>query len=101
MGLKSWIATKAIQGKLPLWVYRVVGKRLGKALKWEETMAEESTKIKWKSKTVWAAIITAVLGGIQPVSAALGHPIAVPLWIIEVLSGIGLYSLRTANTKIE
>ena len=58
------------------------------------------TKPWYQSKTVWAAVITAVLGAIQPVSASMGHPIAVPLWIIEVLTGLGLYGLRTGDTKL-
>lgn len=101
MGLKAWIAKKALTGKLPLWLYRVIGQRIAKMLKWEGKMADENVKSKWMSKTVWAAVLTAILGGIQPISAAFGHPIAVPLWIIEVLSGLGLYSLRTATTKVE
>ena len=58
------------------------------------------TKPWYKSKAVWAAIVTAVLGGIQPISAAFGHPIAVPLWVIEVLAGFGIYSIRTGNEPI-
>lgn len=54
----------------------------------------------YQSKTVWAAIITALCGAVQPVSAAFGHPMSMPLWIIEVLTGLGLYGLRTADTKI-
>lgn len=100
MGLKAWLIQKAVTGVLPLWMYRLIGKRIAKILKWGENMGDSSMKSKWQSKTVWAAIITAILGGIQPVSAALGHPIAVPLWIIEVLAGLGLYSLRTAKTDV-
>jgi len=62
---------------------------------------EEGTKMegknKWKSKTVWTAIIFAILGAVQPVSTALGHPIEVPTWVYEVLAGFGLYSLRTGT----
>lgn len=58
------------------------------------------TKPWYQSKTIWSAIVTAILGAIQPVSAAFGHPIAVPLWIIEVLTGLGLYGLRTGDAKI-
>ncbi len=60
-----------------------------------------ATSKKWyQSKTVLAAIVTAIVGAVQPVSAAIGHPIAVPLWIIEVLTGLGLYGLRTATQPI-
>lgn len=64
-------------------------------------MADEVTTIpKWKSKTVWVAIIGAVLGAIQPVSTALGHTIIIQQWVFELLAGMGLYSLRTANTEV-
>jgi hypothetical protein len=55
------------------------------------------SKSKWKSKAVWAAIIAAILGAIQPVSAALGHPIVVPTWVYEVLAAFGLYAIRDAQ----
>lgn len=54
----------------------------------------------YRSKAVWAGIITAVLGIIQPVSSAIGHPVQVPLWMIEFLTGIGLYAIRTGNQPI-
>lgn len=101
MSLKAWIAKKAIEGKLPNWAYRLIGKRLAKKLHWGDKMADQlPTKPWYQSKAVWAAIVTAFLGAVQPVSAAMGHPIAVPLWIIEVLTGLGLYGLRTATTTI-
>lgn len=56
-------------------------------------------KSKWKSKTVWAAIITVVVSGIEPISKALGYPIVVPSWVIEVLIGLGLYGIRDAIGK--
>lgn len=62
---------------------------------------EIETKKWWQSKAVWAAILTSIVGAIQPVSAAFGHPIAVPLWIIEVLTGMGIYGIRTADKPIE
>lgn len=62
-------------------------------------MAEmEAPKSKWKSKTVWTAIVGVVLGAIQPISTALGHPIVVPAWVYEVLGAFGLYALRAGIT---
>jgi len=102
MGLKNWIATKILTGKLPMWVYRLIGKQLAKKLNLteENNMAATETKPWYRSKTIWAAIITAIIGAIQPVSASMGHPMSVPLWIIEVLIGFGLYGLRTSTTDI-
>ena len=56
-------------------------------------------KERFKSKTVWTAILGVVLGAIQPVSAALGHPIVVPAWVYEVLGAFGLYALRDGIGK--
>ena len=56
---------------------------------------------KWfQSKSVWTAILGVLIGAIQPISAAVGHPIVVPSWILEVLGGMGLYSLRTGDKPI-
>lgn len=100
MGLKSWLATKAIQGKLPRWVYRLVGERLAKVfdLKEDNQMADETTDAKpwYKSKAKLAAVVMAVVSLIQPVSTAFGHPMQVPLWVIEVLTGLGIYGVRDA-----
>ncbi len=97
MGLKSWIVTQILTGKLPLWMYRFLGKEIQKKLNWEDNMADPTvpdTRPWYKKKTIWAAIVTGLVGLIQPISASFGHPIAVPLWIIEFLSGVGLYSLQ-------
>lgn len=112
MGLRSWIATQVIEGKLPGWTYRLIGKFLAKKLDLEEDMTDQiaaipgspavapDTKPWYKSKTVWAAIITAFIGAVQPVSTALGHPYQFPLWMTQVLMGLGMYGLRTADTTI-
>lgn len=104
MALKKWLIGLFFSGKLPLWVYRMIGKKLAKKLNFEgDIMPEETIKSKpwYQSKAVWSAIIMAFVGGIQPISAALNHPIAIPLWIIEVLTGLGLYGIRTADSKIQ
>ncbi len=67
----------------------------------DATNAVPTSKPWYQSKTIWAAIVTALVGAVQPISAAFGHPMSTPLWIIEVLMGLGLYGLRTANTTID
>lgn len=54
----------------------------------------------YQSKTIWTAIITAVLGSVEPVSKAIGHPIVVPVYVFEFLASVGLYSLRTGDKPI-
>jgi hypothetical protein len=53
----------------------------------------------WKSKAVIAAVVTVIVGAIQPISTALGHPIVVPDWVVQVLAGIGIYGIRDAVGK--
>ena len=67
-------------------------------------MADQPTdqtgiKSKWKSKAFIAAAVTVIVGAVQPISTALGHPIEVPNWILEVLAGLGLYGIRDAIGK--
>ena len=59
----------------------------------------EDEKSKWKSKTFWTAIIGVMLGAVQPISAALGHPVEVPTWVYEVLVAFGLYAVRDGIGK--
>ncbi len=83
-------------------VYKLIGKRLASKLKLEDTNMADTSIIPWyRSRTIWAAIVTAILGVIQPVSTAFGHPIVIPEWIISVLIGLGLYTARTASTSIK
>lgn len=59
----------------------------------------ENGKPKWQSKAFLAALCAVIVGAIQPISKAVGHPIVVPQWVIEVLMGIGLYGVRDAIGK--
>lgn len=61
---------------------------------------EEGEKKWYKSKTVWSAVIAALLGLVEPISTATGTPMQVPSWVFQVLAGFGLYSLRTADKTI-
>lgn len=76
-----------------------IGKKIVQKLDLQEGNAME-TKSWYKSKTVWAALLGAILGAVQPVSTALGHPVTIPAWVFEVLTGLGLYGLRTADKPL-
>jgi hypothetical protein len=103
MSIKTWIVEKLVEGKFPNFVYRLIGKQIANKIDLKETnMADETEKIAWyKSKSIWVAVIGAILGAVQPISAAFGHPIVIPNWVFELLAGMGLYSLRTATTAIK
>lgn len=55
----------------------------------------------YKSKAVLTAIIATLLGGLEAISAALGMPVKVPMYVFEILGGLGLYALRTAKKEIK
>lgn len=60
-----------------------------------DSQTEQTTSVpKWKSRTFWIAIITALIAAVKPVSESLGHPVEVPQYVIEVLIGMGLYTAR-------
>jgi len=98
VGLKTWLVKKAVQGKLPLWCYRLIGNRIAKSLQLEDTKMADVTENKpwWKSKAKWAGILSGVFAAVQPISTAFGHPIQIPLWVYELLAGLGIYGVRDA-----
>lgn len=60
-------------------------------------MADEATvdsKPWYKSKAKLAAIVTVLVGAVQPISTAFGHPVVVPQFVIELLIGLGIYGIR-------
>jgi len=83
---------------IPDFLLKIVGRRIGDKIKLQENSTMENKK--WfQSKTVW----TAVVGGLLSIYTAIGtiHPLPViPEWIYTLLGAIGLYGLRTADSKI-
>ena len=77
----------------------IIGKKVVSKLNLYEG-AVMPTKPWYQSKAVWSAVVGAILGAVQPISSAFGHPIVIPTWVFEVLGSLGLYSLRTADTTI-
>ena len=57
------------------------------------------TKPWYQSKTIWTAVIGALVGIYGAISSV--HPLpAIPEWLLTLLASAGLYGLRTADTKI-
>lgn len=86
------------------WINKLIGKEIANKLKLEGDMTDTPTTEtkKWfKSRTIWAAIVTVILGAVGPVSTAFGHPVTIPTWLIDLLIGMGLYTARTADKTIE
>jgi hypothetical protein len=79
------------------WIYKVIGKDVSKKLGLEDK--EMETTPWYKSKAKLAAIVGALLVALGQVSTALGHPIVIPQWVLEILGAIGIYGIRDAIQK--
>jgi hypothetical protein len=80
------------------WVANLIGKMIKGKLNLQEGTSME-TKPWYTSKTIW----TAVTGGLVALYGAIStvHPLPpIPSWVLTLLASLGLYGLRTADTKI-
>ena len=84
---------------LKTFLMKIILRRTIEKLNLQEGTVME-TKKWFKSKTLWCALVTSILGAVQPMSTALGHPISIPPWVLEVLGGLGLWGLRTGDKPI-
>ncbi len=80
-------------------VATIIGRKIVKKLDLQEASQMEKKPI-WKSKAVWSAVLMALVGAVQPISSALGHPVTVPNWIVEVLAGFGIYGIRAGDKPL-
>lgn len=54
----------------------------------------------YQSKTLWTAVIGAIVGIYGAISTI--HPLPeIPTWVYTLLGSMGLWGLRTADTKIQ
>lgn len=58
------------------------------------------TKKWWQSRTLWIAVVTTLLTGVETIGPAVGHPIKIPPVVYQVLTAMGLYTARTAEKPI-
>lgn len=80
-------------------IAKLAGKWLAKKANLQEGDKME-TKKWYTSKTVWTAVIGGLVGLYGAISSV--HPLpAIPAWVYTVLGSMGLYGLRTADTKID
>ncbi len=83
--------------KIPNFIIRFFGKKMASELNLQEENLE--TKKWYQSKTLWTALVAALLG----VYGAIGtvtHLPGIPEWIYTLLGALGLYGLRTAEKPI-
>jgi len=84
------------------WIFKLIGKNVASKLKLEDNnMAYTSTIAWYKSRAIWTAIVTVIIGAVGPISTAFGHPVVIPPWILSLLTGVGIYTTRTATTDIK
>jgi hypothetical protein len=84
--------------KVPDFIIKFFGKRMAVKLQLQEGNLENK---KWyQSKTIWVAVVTAVLGLYTAIGAVVHLP-PIPEWIYTLLAALGLYGLRTAEKPIE
>ena len=77
----------------------IIKNKIDEWCKEDKMDTNELPKPWYKSKAKVAAIVTALVGIIQPVSMALGHELVVPDWILQALIGLGIYGVRDAMKK--
>ncbi len=80
------------------WYYKLIGKQIANKIGLEEKSMP--TKKWYQSKAIWTAIVTGLLGAAQGAGEALGHPIIIHPWVIQILIGMGIYSLRVGDKPI-
>ncbi len=78
-------------------IAKIAGKWIAKKTNLQEGPMD--TKQWYESKTIWTAVIGALVGIYGAISSV--HPLPpIPSWIYSLLGAAGLYGLRTADTKI-
>lgn len=81
------------------WIYKIIGKKISNDIGLTEETVD--TKKWYLSKTIWTAVIAGILALIDAVGTATGHPIVIPSYVYGILTSLGLYTSRTANSTIE
>jgi hypothetical protein len=55
----------------------------------------------WQSKTIWAAVLTALLGAYGQIDASLNDQLPnIPDWVFVVLAAFGLYGRVVATKQV-
>ena len=91
MGLKNWLL-------------KFAAKRIGKKLGLEEGPVDDKKKW-WRSKTILAALVTALLGIYGIVDTQVGPLFGfdlpeIPAWVITILGALGIYGRSVAKETI-
>lgn len=84
---------------IPDWVLKLIGKNVAGKLDLQEDSTMDS-KPWYKSRTLWTAVVGGIIGIYNAVSSFHTLPV-IPEYVYTVLASFGLWSLRTADKKID
>ena len=85
-----------------MWIPSFVLKWIGKGVKDKLDLQEGfmDSKPWYQSKTIWAGVVTGIIGIYNSIATAKGWP-PVPDWVYSILAGMGVYSRASATTTIK
>lgn len=83
---------------IPDFLLKIIGRRVGDKINLQENSTME-TKPWYQSKSIWTAVIGALIGLYNAIGAVKNLP-PVPDWIFTILGAIGIYTRSTVTTKI-
>jgi hypothetical protein len=91
---------------IPNFVLKILGRKVATKLNLQEDSPMDTTKPWYQSRTIWANIITFLIGVYGLVGANLSGTFhfvlpAIPAWLITILSAIGVYGRANATTEIQ
>ncbi len=82
---------------IPKFLVNMFGHKIADELKLEE--GAMPTKSWYKSKTIWVAAVSAMIGIYNSIAQVKGLP-PIPELVYTLLGAIGVYTRSTADTKI-
>lgn len=107
MSLRSFGLKLFLEGKLPDFLYRFIGRRLAKKVNLIDDSKEKLMENKpwYKSKTIISDIVTILIALYTTIGATLAPHLgwtlpAIPEWVFIVLGSIGIYGRVNADTSI-
>lgn len=84
---------------IPDWLLKILGKKIAKKLNLQEGKMD-GTKKWYLSKTLYAVVVSGLIGVYLQLIQNGVHLPQIPAWIITLLSAAGFYSRATATDKL-
>lgn len=84
---------------VPDFILRFFGRKIGDSFHLQEGTLD-GTKPWYTSKTIWASIVSGLIGTYLALIQQGIHLPSIPAWLITLLGAIGVYTRSTATDKI-